>query len=235
MPTLLLKLAGPMQSWGSGSKFEIRRTEMYPTKSGVIGMAAAALGIPRDGDISELTKLHFGVRIDQPGRILKDYHIAKIKKEPYPNVTIRYYLEDAAFLVGLESDDVNFLEKLEKAFKHPAYPLYLGRRSCPVSYDLVIGIEDLPLIETLRDYKWIASKSYQWKNNMRSKLRILSDKEGGIPLMRIKDKPISFDIRHRKYEYRNIYEYDSLVNNDEISRKHDPFAVIEELEENVSN
>lgn len=232
MPTLLLKLAGPIQSWGSGSKFEIRRTEMYPTKSGVIGMAAAALGIPRDGDISELAKLHFGVRIDQPGRLMKDFHTARNGKVSY--ITTRYYLEDATFLVGLESDDINFLEKLEKAFKHPAFPLYLGRRSCPVSYDLVIGIEDLPLIEALRDYKWIASKSYQWKNNMRSKLRILSDKEGGIPLMRIKDKPISFDVRHRKYEYRNIYEYDSLVNNDEINRQHDPFAVIEELE-HVSN
>lgn len=235
MPTLLLKLSGPMQSWGSGSKFEIRKTELYPTKSGVIGMAAAALGISRDGDISQLTKLNFGVRIDQPGRILKDYHIAKNRKEPYPNVTIRYYLEDAAFLVGLESDDVNFLKKLEKAFKHPAYPLYLGRRSCPVSYDLVIGIEDLPLIDALRDYEWIASKSYKWKDDMRPKLRILSDKEGGIPLMRIKDKPISFDVRHRKYEYRNIYEYDSMPNNDETNMQHDPFAVIEELEEHVSN
>ena len=42
MATLLLRLAAPLQSWGSGSKFNIRSTEREPTKSGVIGMIAAA-------------------------------------------------------------------------------------------------------------------------------------------------------------------------------------------------
>ena len=41
MATLLLRLAAPLQSWGSSSKFEIRTTEKMPTKSGVVGMLAA--------------------------------------------------------------------------------------------------------------------------------------------------------------------------------------------------
>ena len=54
MSTLLLRLAGPLQSWGTDSKFEVRRTENEPSKSGVIGLVAAALGIRRNEEISEL-------------------------------------------------------------------------------------------------------------------------------------------------------------------------------------
>ena len=49
MAVLLLRLAAPMQSWGTDdSKYETRKTEREPSKSGVIGMLAAALGYKRD-------------------------------------------------------------------------------------------------------------------------------------------------------------------------------------------
>lgn len=48
MATLLLRLAAPLQSWGSDSKFETRKTDREPTKSGVVGLLAAALGLRRD-------------------------------------------------------------------------------------------------------------------------------------------------------------------------------------------
>jgi CRISPR system Cascade subunit CasD len=44
MPVLLLRLAAPLQSWGVESKFDTRRTLGYPTKSGVIGLVASAMG-----------------------------------------------------------------------------------------------------------------------------------------------------------------------------------------------
>ena len=43
MATLLLRLAAPLQAWGADSKFETRKTNREPTKSGVIGLLAAAL------------------------------------------------------------------------------------------------------------------------------------------------------------------------------------------------
>ena len=46
MATLLLRLAAPLQAWGADSKFETRKTAREPTKSGVIGLLAAALGEP---------------------------------------------------------------------------------------------------------------------------------------------------------------------------------------------
>lgn len=67
MSTLLLRFAGPVQSWGINSKFEVRRTENAPSKSGVTGLLAAALGIRRNEDISSLNQAETGSQ-DRPGR-----------------------------------------------------------------------------------------------------------------------------------------------------------------------
>ena len=65
--TLLLRLAGPLQSWGTSSRYTERDTGYEPSKSGVIGLLAASLGIPRDGDLTQLATMQMGVRVDQEG------------------------------------------------------------------------------------------------------------------------------------------------------------------------
>lgn len=81
MKTLLLRLAAPMQAWGTQSRFTWRETNLEPSKSGVIGLLCAALGKPRietedDGfdSLEQLAALRMGVRVDQPGVLLRDYH-----------------------------------------------------------------------------------------------------------------------------------------------------------------
>ena len=102
MATLLLRLAAPLQSWGSDSKFETRKTDREPTKSGVVGLLAAALGLRRDDTegLARLNGLRFAVRADQEGSLLVDFHTAKSRDTSY--VTYRHYLQDAVFLAGLE-------------------------------------------------------------------------------------------------------------------------------------
>ncbi len=73
MTVLLLKLAGPLQSWGSESRFTERGTRHEPTKSGAIGLFAAALGRRRTDSVDDLASLEFGVRIDQPGSFEGDF------------------------------------------------------------------------------------------------------------------------------------------------------------------
>ena len=127
MAVLLLRLAAPLQAWGSNSKFIIRNTEREPTKSGVVGMLAAALGIQRNDDpkkLEPLTALRFGVRVEKEGRFLKDFHMVHSPKTT--DVTERHYLSDAVFLVALESEDTVFLQKIAEALQHPVYPLYLA-------------------------------------------------------------------------------------------------------------
>lgn len=72
MATLLLRLAAPLQAWGADSKFETRKTGREPTKSGVIGLLAAALGLRRDEHeaLLRLTGLRFGVRVEREGQLL---------------------------------------------------------------------------------------------------------------------------------------------------------------------
>ena len=117
MSTLLLRLAAPLQAWGINSKFDIRKTEREPSKSGVVGLLAAALGRRRDESLDDLAALKFGIRSDKEGELLKDFHmVLKDKKTSY--VTTRYYLADAIFLVGLESQDENFLKCWMRLCRH---------------------------------------------------------------------------------------------------------------------
>ncbi len=168
MPTLLLRLAGPMQSWGTTSRFDQRDTGKEPSKSGVVGLLAAALGIDRDewsGDLQALASLAMGVRHDRPGVLKRDYQTAQHiisadrSKVHETAVTTRDYLADAAFLVGLEGPDRALLERANAALQNPVWPLALGRKSyVPAdSVWLAGGLVDAPLLPALAHWPWLAA------------------------------------------------------------------------------
>ena len=68
MPVLLMRLAGPMQSWGTQSRFLHRDTGREPSKSGVIGVLCAALGRPRDAALQRTSPERTGPRRTQWSR-----------------------------------------------------------------------------------------------------------------------------------------------------------------------
>ena len=185
MPTLLIRLQGPLQSWGTRSRFDHRDTWPYPTKSGVVGLLAAALGRDRREDVSDLAALRMGVRVDRKGVLKVDYQTAQFvyRTEGYVavstpkerewlsrytktpirvderNATVtskRYFLSDAAFLVGLEGERA-LLEALHRALKNPRFPLYLGRKSYVPSPppNLPDGLVEAPLAEALEGYPYL--------------------------------------------------------------------------------
>lgn len=144
--TLRLWLAAPLQSWGASSRFETRATELAPTKSGVIGLLCAALGRARREPVDDLAALRFGVCIERHGAVLRDFHTVGAGTDPVAVasgargrgiVTDRFYLEDAAFVVGLEGRDRRVAERLREALLAPRWPLALGRRSCPPAGPIV--------------------------------------------------------------------------------------------------
>jgi len=51
-----------MQSWGVESRFVRRTTSPHPSKSGVIGLLAAAQGRRRTDPVEDLLQVSFGVR-----------------------------------------------------------------------------------------------------------------------------------------------------------------------------
>ena len=139
MNVLLLRLAGPMQSWGTQSRFTIRDTGFEPSKSGVIGLVCAALGRSRAAPIDDLAALYMGVRVDHEGNMSSDYHttlnvIKASGAKPPPGeavVSTRYYLADADFLVGLAGDNLHLLEEIDAALANPYWTLFLGRKAFP--------------------------------------------------------------------------------------------------------
>jgi CRISPR system Cascade subunit CasD len=157
MSTLLLRLAGPLQSWGYRSRFSDRDTGLEPTKSGVVGLLCCALGRPRSESPVDLATLRMHVRVDRQGILLKDFHTAgggtfrgnreyfaptsSGAKGKNPVVTERHYLQDASFLVALEGEE-SLLRRLAEKLADPHWPLALGRRSCPPSEPVLIGIAD---------------------------------------------------------------------------------------------
>ncbi|MER6300957.1 type I-E CRISPR-associated protein Cas5/CasD [Kitasatospora sp. NPDC001539] len=173
---LVLRLAAPLQSWGDRSAFNRRDTSPQPTKSGVIGLLAAAAGRPREADITDLVGLRLGVRVDQPGTLLRDYHtVSDYRGRPLPqagvnangvqkptspakdtHVTHRYYLQDAVFVAAVQGP-ADLLTTLAEAIRRPAFPLALGRRSCVPTQPIALGaVRDASLEDVLAEEPWQA-------------------------------------------------------------------------------
>lgn len=198
MATLLLRLAGPMQSWGTTSRFDQRDTGKEPSKSGVIGLLGAALGIDRENwnDLEPLTRLSMAVRHDRPGTPKSDYQTAQNiisadhSKIHETAVTTRDYLADAAFLVGLEGDDGALLAKCHAALRDPVWPLALGRKSYVPSEPIWLenGLQDGSLRDVLIRWPLIASQR-RWEDLPEKLLASFEDDdESGVLKM---DQPLS--------------------------------------------
>jgi CRISPR system Cascade subunit CasD len=204
MPTLLLRLVGPMQSWGTTSRFDQRDSGKEPSKSGVVGLLAAALGINRENwtDLEPLTRLSMGVRHDRPGMPKRDYQTAgcaatdtiiKANGKPARDggvVSQRFYLADAAFLVGLEGDNRTLLEKAHAALRDPVWPLALGRKSYVPSESIWMkdGLQDAPLRKVLEQWPWIAPPRKWEKLPEKLLTSIESEDKAGVLKM---DQPLS--------------------------------------------
>ncbi|MDT9683133.1 type I-E CRISPR-associated protein Cas5/CasD [Streptomyces sp. TRM76323] len=217
MTVLLLRLAGPLQAWGSAARFVRRTTENAPTKSGVLGLLAAAQGRPRGADLSDLTALRFGVRIDQPGTRVRDFHTAHHADSGRAMpLSERYYLADAVFVAGVEGDEELVL-RLHAAVNAPRFLPYLGRRSCPPARPLLFegSLTDQPLEDALRGAPWQASCWYVRQlartgppgrtRAAPEELDVLVDCPAGeTPDFSLRDTPVTFDPRHRQYAVRGV-------------------------------
>jgi len=185
---LLLRLEGPLQSWGSRARWDVRDTQSVPTKSGIVGLLGCALGYPMYDPRLETeldAGLRFGVRIENPGKMICDYQtitdflptadgsykyngikravsIEKLRSMPDANpstiVSPRYYLEDASFLVALEETGRHrgLIRKCAAALRRPAWPVFLGRKSCVPSRPIFEEITDRydSLEDALINHPW---------------------------------------------------------------------------------
>ena len=219
MAVLLLRLAGPMQSWGTQSRFTHRDTDLEPSKSGVIGLLCAALGAPREDlqTVKELAKLKMGIRVDRQGTLKRDYHTAggtHHKGDEYgvitaagdkkrPVISDRFYLADACFLVALMSE-LSLLGKLHKALANPVWQIFLGRKAFVPGLPVYLPDGLLPdcadLVTGLESYQYLLPYRKRELPDLRMEIET-NFGEGN----RVKhDQPISFISAGRQFGLRYV-------------------------------
>lgn len=207
MNTLLLRLSGAMQSWGVQSRFGVRDTGLEPSKSGLLGLVCAAFGIDRSDDqaLVPLATLKMGVRVDREGVLKVDYHTAKdvlkagggIKDTELSN---RYYLADALFLIGLEGDDLALLERIHAALRNPVWPLFLGRKAFVPGEPLWLddGLKPgKPLEDALKEFHSLSTRPATERLRL-----VLEDQQNGSIVR--PDQPLSFAQNNRRFAPRRL-------------------------------
>ena len=168
-----MRLIGPMQSWGTISRFHHRDTCKEPSKSGVIGLLAAAMGIDRENwdDLKPLASLSMAVRHDRSGLLKCDFQtiacaqndkiIKACGKTEFKNgvVSKRDYLADASFLIGLESENNYLLNCIQMALQNPVWPIFLGRKSYVASEMVWFkeGLQEEGSHEVISKWPWICT------------------------------------------------------------------------------
>ena len=222
MAILYIRLAGPMQSWGTQSRFTHRDTGLEPSKSGVIGLLCAALGksrVEKDNpdlpSLSELAGLRMGIRVDQRGIIQRDFHTAggthrqndkygvptSDGKQGRTVTSQRFYLADAVFLVALQGDK-DLLQRVDEALKRPVWQLYLGRKAFLPDPPVFLRdgfqpqLDDLE--EALRAYPYLCQRSYsQEDTNLRAEIEVGFGQGEQVK----NDQPLSFSERRFALRY----------------------------------
>jgi len=222
---LRLRLAGPQQSWGVQSRFRVRDTALEPTKSGVVGLLAAALGRPRTADVTDLGRLRFGVRVDRPGVLRRDYQtaggdqagrgygVATVKGGLTTAESERYYLADADFLVGLAGDRP-LLAACRAALRRPRWPLFLGRRAfVPAEPVLLPGdeswVEEEDLEAALLEYPWPRAGLLVPERDRPAALRFVVEAgaEAGWAGETRPDQPVGRAFAERRFLPRRVVSY----------------------------
>ncbi|GLZ09191.1 type I-E CRISPR-associated protein Cas5/CasD [Actinomadura sp. NBRC 104412] len=245
MSVLILCLAGPLQSWGIASRHNTRSTRTAPTKSAVIGLLASALGRPRGADLSDLAAHDFGVRVDQPGELLVDYHIvtaashsadpalqrlptaagSTLRPHESTKVTRRHYLTDAVFVAALQGP---LTDPLAEALQAPRHPPYLGRRSCPPSRPILLANTDrYPTVKAaLEGVEWQAGPAERRRHRTDDHVTceiIIDDRNGDHHLT---DVPLHSPPYQRRFGSRRVRHESVRIPAHPTNPSHDPMDLL---------
>lgn len=228
---IVTQFVAPLQSWGDSSVFNKRGTKGFPTKSGVIGLLASAMGIDRNDidslNLSRLKEVDIAVRVDNPGRLISDFQIIR-HSNGKNKLSQRDFIADAKFLVLITHPDELILSKISETLKKPQNLLFFGRKSCVPSKPIFIdqtqqynSVQDaLKNIDFIGTRKDIGSLPEIFVKT------IVTDVNGDLEL---RDVPITFEIAHRKYITRRVKVSNIAIKNKNYVKKEtfDPMEVID--------
>ena len=163
MKHLALYLRAPLQSWGASSKFGDRGTLDAPTRSGLLGLLAAACGVDKNDEardrewLARAAKISVAVLAFRRGDRMPDYHTVGAhydkddswQKRMIPttpdgkprgtDLTHRDYLADSVFGAVLSGDDA-LVDEMAAGLADPVWGIWLGRKSCIPTEPIFAGV-----------------------------------------------------------------------------------------------
>ncbi|RMH15034.1 MAG: type I-E CRISPR-associated protein Cas5/CasD [Acidobacteria bacterium] len=196
---LVCRLFGPFASWGEVAVGEVRPSAARPTRSALLGLLAAALGLRREDDDAHAALaagVRLGVRVDAPGQPLVDYHTANYRRPKRRELILtradelrvprselqtvqsrRHYRCDALLSIAVLATPAArwSLDHLRVALERPVFPLSLGRKAC---------VPALPLAPELLRAGNLAEAFalYDERRPVPAELRRLSRRAGAVEL-----------------------------------------------------
>lgn len=168
MDVLLIRLEGPLMSFGATSVDQIGPTLEYPGRSLLTGLFANALGWSH-GDFGRLDRLQerllYAARQDRHGQKLQDFQTVLLGSEHLregwttrgfaesreggsskaTHIRYRHYIADAAYTVAVVLDSPEespTLLDLAQAMQRPERPLFIGRKPCLPSAPMFLGMRE---------------------------------------------------------------------------------------------
>jgi CRISPR system Cascade subunit CasD len=212
---LALRLKGPMQSWGFNSQFNRRDTALYPTKSALVGLCCAAMGLDR-GSIEEKDVLQRFVdvklicvsipqqqkRREVAVKRIQDYHTVQNTRDAKGNIkgdavlTYRQYLNDAGFIAFFEGEKT-FLVRVAESLKNPVWGVWLGRKACVPSAPVYAGLysSEAEAVKEIPEFGGISVEKFS---------RVEEVELFGDGVDSYMDQAVTFDIHGRRFAPRRV-------------------------------
>lgn len=235
---LVFHLYGPMAAWGDIAVGEYRPSFAHPSKSAIIGLLAAALGIRRDEE-DRLNSLAaactFAVRVDSMGSLLRDYQTIQVPSSGTATKPKRFHTRkaeladsalntilssrdyrcDAVYTVAIAMrDNAHFsVTTIANSLRKPVFTLYLGRKSCPLAFPLAPKIVSA---ETVKDAMCTAPVPNELKSLIleNSYLAYWEGEQGGFDLEQVitrRDEPLS----RKRWQFSDRKENFATVSREE--------------------
>jgi CRISPR system Cascade subunit CasD len=228
---LLFRLYAPLAAWGDIAVGEVRPSFERPSRSAVLGLVAAALGIRRDRE-DELRALDdaygYAVAVQAQGVPLRDYHTvqrppqrkgaayatrrAELSALPRDalatTLSYRDYWQDAVYVACLwthRDDQPYSLKQLAMALKTPCFALYLGRKSCPPALPLaphLVKAEDVA--HALRG---TAFPDNAWLPKIDGFVTVYSEQHPGGDCQQLRRRDRMLSRRRWQFAERDEYRY----------------------------
>lgn len=200
---LVFLLAAPIASFGSYAGHERRGSESVPIRSAVLGLVGAALGVDRADTEGQAALRAYSVAVQsfQQSVPLRDYHTvqtiptAKARRpatrrdalkqagsDTNTVITIRDYRCDVLVGACLWGKGRWKLGELAAHLRRPRFPLYLGRKSCPlaspVNANVVKAMDPVEALSRIEVPAWL--HPVRWPERDRALHPVYSDPVDGL-------------------------------------------------------